>query len=682
MDAILKKVLAFLEGYVEWLAVALAAAFFGWMLYDYVILKPVTATVANQQLSPGEVDPKVLAGPAQQLQADMASQVVPSQLRAPEDFVADLQRRLDPPMNATAFAAWYFGLPVPGGAEPPPERHPQENGNPVTQLPTVPAPEDLKIEQGRSNVQVPPAPAAAASAGGNASPLVQLTGNDVQPSDRNWVSISAMIRVKPLADQLNATKIPASLKRISILRLELIRQEQDANGNWVSSSGAASGEDVIGPFPTVNLPPLPAADAQPVEQVAYVQWAEKQDAQQALLQPPFYTVLQADPWVVPGLPQGQAVGQLTNLSFDPATYTGDRDDLPPDEQKMLDDYRKAQAAAKAAAAKQRAAEAASRSASRGGLPGGLGGPPGGGGPGGGGGGRPAPDDPDRPLTLAQAGGFGGGYPGGFGGPPGFRGGPPGFFGRPPGFPPQAGLPQQQAPVDDGNPRNTPQATLPPGAFDPNPPKTDIVVWAHDDTVAPGKTYRYKLRYLIKNPVFQTTNVAQPQALAQQFEIVSKDSDWTDPLSVKAETNLFAVSTSPQRNNVPVRFDIFRWKSGAWQRQSVEVEPGDVIGSVDSTTQTDFSTGLTLVDVHPDPRNIDDRIITLTTDSGQMLQHDLTADRNNPDHKKLNADVNSQPKPTAPGTGAAGTAGGASAGPPGAPRPGDAAQSRDQDRNSP
>jgi hypothetical protein len=362
----------------------------------------------------------------------------------------------------------------------------------------------------------------------------------------------------------------------------------------------------VPPLSNVSLPPLPANDSDQTNvQVPYRDWAEKD--QKDLLQPDFYQVLQADPWTMPG---------VTPLAppeapFDPSTVT-DRSSLTPDEQKQYDDYM----AKKAQDEKDRRQQLQQQQQRNGPpqppIPGGFGGP---GGPGY----RGVADDAQRPLTLAQASEVGGApmQP------------PPG----PPGGPALPGGPADATAGNNVNPAmDNPSATLPTtGSFDPSK-QADIVVWAHDDTVQPGKTYRYALRYYLKNPVMQTQHVCNPQKLADQFYIQSTDSSWTDPVTVKSETNFFVVSVSSSTRNPAVRFDIFRWKNGVWQMQTTNAGPGDMVGSVDPTTQTDFTTGLTVVAVLPDSLN--PKTILLTTEGGTVLRRDLTADQNSPEHKKL------------------------------------------------
>ena len=229
-------------------------------------------------------------------------------------------------------------------------------------------------------------------------------------------------------------------------------------------------------------------------------------------------------------------------------------------------------------------------------------------------------------------------------PPGMPMGMPGMPGMPDGNPASSG----NAAVDQANAAllAAAQATLPQGSFDPRA-QPDIAVWAHDVTVQPGKTYRYQLSYIIANPVFLSTHVCKPASLAAQFALVSIPSPWTEAISVKSETNFFAISTSPNRDTV--KFEIFRWKGGNWQVATVDSGPGDMVGAAATSdaksgpaaSAPDFTTGWTMVDVRPDPNpsNVDNRVIILTSDNGQTLRKNLRADQQSAELKRLSDLVN-------------------------------------------
>src|SRR5436305_4339798 len=102
--------------------------------------------------------------------------------------------------------------------------------------------------------------------------------------------------------------------------------------------------------------------------------------------------------------------------------------------------------------------------------------------------------------------------------------------------PEGGMNGQQQVENHLNPNYSTMFPLPSGEFDPrlvipnaqpqpgaqplSPDKqmTEVVVWAHDATVQPGKTYRYKVRYKIKNPIYHSGNVATDKTLADKYYI--------------------------------------------------------------------------------------------------------------------------------------------------------------------
>jgi hypothetical protein len=583
----MQKIVKILEKNVEWLALALGGLFLLWMVYQYAFLKPVTTTVGASKLAPGEVDTRTADGPAKALSAAMAESAKDLPNMPEPDFVNDLKKRLDPPMDQVAMATPWSGEPLPASEMKGPAPQIQLPSAVVTALPAVPAPDSMQFSQGRSNVNIPPPQVA----GTTAAPAGAGQGT---PADKNWVTVAGIIHTKPIADAFSKAKIPAQLSSTLVLRVELVREEQQDDGTW-------GPEQVVPPLSNMSLLPMPGSGpADKPSQGPYKEWAEKD--QKDLLQPDFYQVLQADQWLMPGVPPPVPV----EAPFDPSAVT-DPSTLTPDQRKQYEDYeakKDQDARDKLRGQQQQPRNQAPPQY-----------PPVPGGGRAGGGYRGAAEDAQRPMTLAQA-----IAPAA----PGIQTAPP-MMGQP-------GAPGDATAGNNINPAmNNPSATLPAGSFDPTQ-QQDIVVWAHDDTVQPGKTYRYKLRYYIKNPVWQTVNVCNPQNLADQFYIASTDNKvWTDAINVKSETNFFVVAVSPSVRPV-VKFDIFRWKNGAWQMQTAEAGPGDMIGNVDATTQTDFTTGLTLVTVVPDPSN--PKTILLTTENGQILRRDLGADQNSSEHKKL------------------------------------------------
>src|SRR5439155_25860540 len=118
--------------------------------------------------------------------------------------------------------------------------------------------------------------------------------------------------------------------------------------------------------------------------------------------------------------------------------------------------------------------------------------------------------------------------------------------------------------------------LPQGEFDPrawidpkNPNNIGYLVgWAHDATAQPGKTYRYKIRYKMKNPIFGTTNVAKDQKPAQYFALVSPDSARTTEVHIPSLTSFFVATVFGDS----ARVEVYRWQTGETHREQFTVRP--------------------------------------------------------------------------------------------------------------
>ncbi len=182
-----------------------------------------------------------------------------------------------------------------------------------------------------------------------------------------------------------------------------------------------------------------------------------------------------------------------------------------------------------------------------------------------------------------------------------------------------GRPRRRSPTPDAAP------------FDPAH-QPDFNVWAHDDTVQPGKTYRYQLRYVISSPVFLTQQLCNPQALANQFSITSSPADqWTDPVNVESDSNFYAARSAPAGRSSSTSSS---GRAGTGE-QSDPVAPGDTVGSPDrhGRRRRPFATGWTVVDVRDVPNDIDDRVVLLASDNG-TLQREVKIDSQDQHYRDL------------------------------------------------
>jgi len=459
----------------------------------------------------------------------------------------------------------------------------------VKGLPTLPALENLQMSFGHSNVPAP------APAGGG-----QQQVNNVIAVDKNWYSCEATVPCPAIAKAFNDAKIPKNLQNTCMLRVYLIREERNRNGTWSAPTT----------MPTLEgdeLKDLPG-DSDTQAQTDYKGWAENNTV--LICQPPFYKVIQGNLWYEPGTPNPNEDNQaLIDDGFDPLhpeLFKGDPSKLTPLHKQEYEDYLKKKAAIDKAKQSQQNNRPPNPYPGPGGpIPGQNGG--GNGGAGGGGG---------------RGGGGGGGGGRRLGGDD-KRGNPGDDLRPPPGYPRYPGPPLGQPMQPGAANASSAQAGLPTGSFDPSqqPP---FKVWAHDSTAVPGHTYRYMMRYVVLSPVYRSTNLCDPQKLSDVFSILSDESKWTDPVDVEADTNFYAVAV---KGNKSVQFHIFKWKNGFWQMQEVQqAMDGDMIGSLDSSGKTDFTTGWTLVDIRDDPRDDTNKILVLVSETGAVKKKELNLDQ--------------------------------------------------------
>lgn len=110
---------------------------------------------------------------------------------------------------------------------------------------------------------------------------------------------------------------------------------------------------------------------------------------------------------------------------------------------------------------------------------------------------------------------------------------------------------------------------------------DLPVWVHDVTAEPGKTYRYRMRVVLNNPLFgrgQFLSESQ-QAAAASPVLEGAWSGWSAPIAMEADRHFFVVSASqndalgsPPRASV----EVYEFYYGYWRKGSTTLEPGDTV----------------------------------------------------------------------------------------------------------
>ncbi|MFG0306116.1 MAG: hypothetical protein ACF8Q5_07865 [Phycisphaerales bacterium JB040] len=110
---------------------------------------------------------------------------------------------------------------------------------------------------------------------------------------------------------------------------------------------------------------------------------------------------------------------------------------------------------------------------------------------------------------------------------------------------------------------------------------EMAVWRHDLTAERGKTYRYRTRITVNNPLFgYTRELAEEQRpLAAETMVVGEWSAWSDPVSVPDETVFFVTAANPGNglDAAPrATLEAYRFFYGYWRPATISVTPGEMI----------------------------------------------------------------------------------------------------------
>ncbi len=145
-------------------------------------------------------------------------------------------------------------------------------------------------------------------------------------------------------------------------------------------------------------------------------------------------------------------------------------------------------------------------------------------------------------------------------------------------------------------------------------KTDItkmeeplVFWAHDDTVEPRKSYRYRMRLGVFNPIAGTDQfIEQDKSLKNKVILWSEFSDVTGTVDIPGTLYFFPREIQEAAKTVTVT--ACRYVLGYWYCKDFMVKAGETIGNVvgleplesqEQLTvpeQIDYTTGAVLIDV--------------------------------------------------------------------------------------
>ncbi len=139
----------------------------------------------------------------------------------------------------------------------------------------------------------------------------------------------------------------------------------------------------------------------------------------------------------------------------------------------------------------------------------------------------------------------------------------------------------------------------------------IVFWAHDDTVEPGNSYKYRVRIGVLNPVAGKNEVADEYSAYNSKVILwSEYCDVSEPVMIPERLYFFPLNVQETAEAVDVQ--VCKYALGYWYSEKFVVKRGEVIGNTAEVKppeqkeeqdenlilpkKIDYTTGAVIVDV--------------------------------------------------------------------------------------
>lgn len=108
--------------------------------------------------------------------------------------------------------------------------------------------------------------------------------------------------------------------------------------------------------------------------------------------------------------------------------------------------------------------------------------------------------------------------------------------------------------------------------------TKALVWAHDDTVAPGNTYQYRMRIGVFNPIAGKSWFPPEQEEYQNHVVLQgRFSEPTSEVVIPRMLQVFPMEMVAQQPGA-MEVEIARYYMGKWQSHEFTVYPGQTIGA--------------------------------------------------------------------------------------------------------
>ncbi|MEM6458696.1 MAG: hypothetical protein AAF710_04825 [Planctomycetota bacterium] len=500
---------------------------------------------------------------------------------------------------------------------------------PAVVLPTPPVPTDLLVKQGHGVL---------AAGEPRAAELLEMVGNP-DPADFQYVTVRATFSFDELQRRYEAADVPEAQRmtrglwadRLAVTSVRLIREEQDpATGRWGNR---------------VTIDPLPGRPAFVPEarpDLGFERSQELEDfvktAQVEIRRPPF-PAIENGPWTPPSSVdrvftaeelqrQNELKQQIDRLERQLRRLTGQegrdaaRESTRPRrnaERDFVDEFdtgperrgnRPQRETTRLSPEERRRASIEEQlDTLRAELNGLLG--------------------VEEDLDTAD----GPGRDEGFGGPgffdettPG-----PGGFGRPGGFGP-----------GPGNAGVTPDIQNP----------GEVKVWAHDLTVEPGKTYRYKVEVGVLNPLYRFTrlppkqkqeNANRPSLGPDPEELEA--AEWSTPIELDPEFYYFVIGGNKDQKRAKI--EVWRIYNGVWRSQEFTELPGNEVGGdaeIEGVPRrVPMNVGPLMLDVDSVTAGGQPavRVLLLEPDTGRIVPRLVTEDKDSEDRLRVRLDASLQ-----------------------------------------
>ena len=151
----------------------------------------------------------------------------------------------------------------------------------------------------------------------------------------------------------------------------------------------------------------------------------------------------------------------------------------------------------------------------------------------------------------------------------------------------------------------------------------LLVWAHDDTAEPGKTYQYRIRIGVFNPIAGKDWFQQDQAdYKDQVVLWSDFSEPTDQIEIPQRIYMFPMDLIASANGsekaAGVQVEVMKYFLGRWRDYDFDVYPGQIIGyEVEDDDDDDIDTAM-MADYQPMMEGMIQEPETVDFTTGYML----------------------------------------------------------------